>query len=217
MPCRPGVGILANLLEYAPALAGHIATMLLTIRLVVFPHTLGLRLDRACEVHISLRTPFFHLCYLPEEILVRILQKMSNTSGLTDKEEVELLYALKQLPDFECLPIPAYWFEKYKLAPRAAVGPKEYIEANHAMKMAVAPKDLPPIIIDEPQQGGKLVTPAPFESVPIEVRSRPFVVPEGKPFPAIIAPTYEELGIQESQHHTFPSSGDQSKSDPLGR
>lgn len=145
------------------------------------------------------------------------LSCVSNPSGLTDKEEFELLCALKQQPDFDCLPIPAYWFEKYKLTPRAAVGPKEYIESNHAMKMAVAPKDLPPIIIDEPQQGGKLVTPAPFESVPIEVRSRPFVVPEGKPFPAIIAPTYEELGIQESQRHTSPSSGVQSQSDPLGR
>ena len=145
------------------------------------------------------------------------LSCVSNPSGLTDKEEVELLYALKQQPDFDCLPIPAYWFEKYKLAPRAAVAPKEYIESNHAMKMAVAPKDLPPIIIDEPQQGGKLVTPAPFESVPIEVRSRPFVVPEGKPFPAVIAPTYEELGIQEIQRHTSPSSGDQPQSDPLGR
>jgi len=217
MPCRPRVGILANLLEYAAALAGDVATMLLTIGLVVFPHTLGFRLDWTCEVHLSLCTPLFHLCYLPDKIVVRILQKMSNTSGLTDKEEVELLYALKQLPDFDCLPIPAYWFEKYKLAPRAAVGPKEYIESNHAMKMAVAPKDLPPIIIDEPQQGGKLVTPAPFESVPVELRSRPFVVPEGKPFPAVIVPTYEELGIQESQRHMSPSSGDQPQSDPLGR
>jgi len=142
---------------------------------------------------------------------------MSNPSGLSDKEEFELLCALKQQPDFDCLPLPAYWFEKYKLPPRAAVAPKEYIESNHAMKMAVAPKDLPPIIIDEPQQGGKLVTPAPFESVPIELRSRPFVVPEGKPFPAVIVPTYEELGIQESQHHMSPSSSDQSRCDPPGK
>jgi len=135
---------------------------------------------------------------------------ISNVSGLTDKEEVELLYALKQLPDFDCLPIPARWFEKYKLAPRAAVGPKEYIESNHAMKMALAPKDLPPLIIDEPQQGGKLVPLAPLENIPIEVRSRPFIVPEGKPFPSIIAPTYQELGIPEIQHHSSPPSGDQS-------
>ena len=135
----------------------------------------------------------------------------SNVSGLTDKEEVELLYALKQLPDFDCLPLPACWFEKYKLEPRKAVGPKEYIEANHAMKMAVAQKDLPPIIIDEPQQGGKLVPLAPFESVPIEVRSRPFILPEGKSFPAVIAPTYEELGIPETQHRMSLPSGDLSR------
>ena len=135
----------------------------------------------------------------------------SNVSGLTDKEEVELLYALKQLPDFECLPLPACWFEKYKLEPRKAVGPREYIESNHAMKMAVAPKDLPPIIIDEPQQGGKLVPLAPLDNVPIEVRSRPFILPEGKPFPAVIAPTYEELGIPETQHRMSLPSDDLSR------
>ena len=59
MPRRPRVGILANLLEYAPALAGDVTTMLLTIGLVVFPHTLGLGLDWTCEVHISLCTPLF--------------------------------------------------------------------------------------------------------------------------------------------------------------
>jgi hypothetical protein len=134
-----------------------------------------------------------------------------NASGLTDKEEMELLDMLKQLPDFECLPLPARWFEKYNLPPRSAVGPKEYIESNHAMKMAVAPKDLPPIIIDEPQQGGKVVPLAPLDNVPIEVRSRPFQIGEGKPFPAIIAPTYEELGIPEIQHRSSLPSDDQSR------
>lgn len=198
--------------------------MLLTIGLVILTHTLRLGLDWTCEIHLSLCTPLFHLCYLPDKIVVRILQKtmsklscVSNPSGLTDKEEFELFSALKQQPDFDCLPIPAYWFEKYKIAPRAAVAPKEYIDSNHAMKMAVAHKDLPPLIIDEPQQGGKLVTPAPFESVPIELRSRPFVVPDGKLFPAVIVPTYEELGIQESQHHTSPPSDEKSPCDPTGK
>ena len=75
MPCRPRVGILAYLLEYAPALAGHVATVLLAVGLVVFPHALGLGLDRPCEVYISLCTPLFHLCYLSEDFLPEIYKR----------------------------------------------------------------------------------------------------------------------------------------------
>jgi hypothetical protein len=94
--------------------------------------------------------------------------------SISEKEEVELLYALKQLPDFECFPIPASWYEKYKIAPRGAMNPREFMESNYAMKMAVAEKDLPPLFIDEPQRNGELkVFPEP-EVIPVEVRSRPF-------------------------------------------
>ena len=113
---------------------------------------------------------------------------MSNPSGLSDEEELALLKELQAQPDFECLPLPAYWFKKYNIPPRAAQGPKEYIESNYAMKMAVAPKDLPPLIIDEPQQGGKLVKVHPPDATPIEVKTRPFVWDQSKPFPAVICP-----------------------------
>ena len=118
---------------------------------------------------------------------------MSNPSGLTDEEELALLKELQAQPDFECLPLPAYWFKKYNIPPRAAQGPKEYIESNYAMKMAIAPKDLPPLIIDEPQQGGKLVKVHPPDATPIEVKTRPFVWDRTKPFPAVICPSETEV------------------------
>ena len=71
---------------------------------------------------------------------------------------------------------------------RAATGPKEYIESNYAMRMSVAPKDLPPLIIDEPQQGGKLVKVYPPDETKVEVRARPFTWDPSKPFPAVICP-----------------------------
>jgi hypothetical protein len=130
---------------------------------------------------------------------------MSNTSGLTDKEEVELLYALKQLPDFDCLPLPVSWFEKYKLAPRAVVGPREYIESNHAMKMALAEKDLPILIINKPQQDGKLVEVQPPEVVDIKVVSRPFVIPaEG--FPNVICPEHMSPTLLASLPEVAPTA-----------
>ena len=104
-----------------------------------------------------------------------------------------MLKMLQAQPDFECLPLPAYWYKKYNIPPRAATGPKEYIESNYAMKMAIAPKDLPPLIIDEPQQGGKLAKVHPPDATPIEVKTRPFVWDSSKPFPAIICPSETEV------------------------
>ena len=118
----------------------------------------------------------------------------ANPSGLTDEQELALLKELQAQPDFECLPLPAYWFKKYNIPPRAAQGPKEYIESNYAMKMAIAPKDLPPLIIDEPQQGGKLVKVYPPDATPIEVKARPFAWDKTKPFPAVICP--DETAVQ---------------------
>jgi hypothetical protein len=123
---------------------------------------------------------------------------------------MKLLEVLKAQPDFECLPIPAYWFKKYGIAPREAVAPREYINSNYAMKKAVEPKDLPPLIIDEPQQNGKLVALAPPENVPVELISRPFVSDPNKPFPAVICPPHTDhpgvLGAPNIQDEGSPAS-----------
>ena len=103
--------------------------------------------------------------------------------SITEKEEVELLYALKQLPDFECFPIPVSWYEKYKIAPRGVVNPREFMESNYAMKRALEHKDLPPLIINEPQRNGELKVFPPIEKIPVEVRSRPFELKEGEMMP----------------------------------
>ena len=135
---------------------------------------------------------------------------MSNPSGLSDEDEKRLLEVLQSQPDWECLPIPAYWFKKYGIPPREAVGPKEYIESNYAMRKAVEPKDLPPLLIDEPQYGGRLVALAPPEKVDIQLVSRPFVSDPNKPFPAVICP--EETSTPEC--HTQVSPGHTSQSVP---
>jgi hypothetical protein len=103
--------------------------------------------------------------------------------SITEKEEVELLYALKKLPDFECFPIPVAWYEKYKLAPRGVVNPREFMESHYTMKKALEEKELEPLIINEPQKNGKLVEFPEPEVIPIEVRSRPFELKEGEAFP----------------------------------
>jgi hypothetical protein len=117
----------------------------------------------------------------------------TNPSGLTDEDELAMLKMLQAQPDFECLPLPAYWYKKYNIPPRAAQGPKEYIESNYAMRRALEEKDLPPLIIDEPQQGGKLAKVHPPDATEIKVVARPFNWDRSKPFPAVICPTETEV------------------------
>jgi hypothetical protein len=95
-----------------------------------------------------------------------------------EDEEVRVLNELKQLPDFDCYILPAKWYKKYGIQTPGPVGPREFMESNYTMKCAIAPKDLPTIIIKEPQQNGKVVEMAPLEIVPVEVRSRPYTLTE---------------------------------------
>ena len=119
--------------------------------------------------------------------------------------ERRLYEELKQLPDFDCLPIPASWFKKFNIPPRNPLNPREYIESNYAMKMSFQPKDLPPLIIDEPQQNGKLIEAPPPEDVPMTVVSKPFEIPEGKPFPAIL-PSLNESSSLPTVEKTDPDT-----------
>lgn len=107
-----------------------------------------------------------------------------------DQEELALLEQLKKQPDFECLPIPASWFKKYNLPPRTACGPREYIHSNYAIECSIQPKELPAIVLKEPQKDkdGKviLVEMVKVEEEVLEVRERPFQLKEGEDFPTVL-------------------------------
>ena len=91
----------------------------------------------------------------------------------TPIDEDALYNKLKDLPDFDCLPLPAHWFKKYNIPPVSQPTTREFLESKYTVNCAVAPKDLPPILINEPQQGGKLVPLAPFEEIKVETITRP--------------------------------------------
>ena len=82
----------------------------------------------------------------------------------------ELMYnMLKDLPDFECFPIPEAWFKKFNIKPREATTFKEFAESNYAFICANAPKDLSPIIHNEPQRGGYTWPVEPIDAPKLEV------------------------------------------------
>lgn len=101
---------------------------------------------------------------------------MVDINSLTDDErkEYELYLRLKESPEFEVLPLPARWYKLFDIPPVKAVSVKDFIESRYTLKCAFAPKDLPPIIIDEPQQNGKLVEILKEEPIDVKVVEVPY-------------------------------------------
>jgi hypothetical protein len=95
-----------------------------------------------------------------------------------DIDEDKLFDELKTLPDFGCLPLPARWFKKYNIPPVEICTVKEYLQSNYTVGCMFAPKDLPPIIINEPQRdlSGNIKTVRFIETepIPVEVVSKPY-------------------------------------------
>tara|TARA_R110000868_G_scaffold61136_1_gene185917 strand:- start:6 stop:356 length:351 start_codon:yes stop_codon:yes gene_type:complete len=106
--------------------------------------------------------------------------------------EDALYNSMKDLPDFDCMPIPVSWFKKYNIPPRSAVNPKDFMESNYTLLKSIEKKDLPPIIIDEPQRNGELVEVPAEDPVEVEVKCRPFEWDTTKPFPAVL-PSLAEI------------------------
>lgn len=97
---------------------------------------------------------------------------------MTTIDEDKLYEELKTLPDFLNLPLPARWFKKYNIPPIESEPIREFIKSNYTINCAYAPKDLPPIIINEPQRDAsgniKWVKYVEEEPIKVDVISRPY-------------------------------------------
>jgi hypothetical protein len=97
---------------------------------------------------------------------------------MTSIDEDTLYNQLKDLPDFLNLPLPARWFKKYNIPPIEAGSVKEFIDSGYTFKCMFAPKDLPPLIINEPVRdlsgNIKLAVVHEPEKIDVQVISRPY-------------------------------------------
>ena len=100
--------------------------------------------------------------------------------------EDELYAELSKLPDFDCMPIPISWYKKYNIPPRTIETTREFLESRYTINQQYGHKDLPPIIMDEPQRDGELVVVPHEEEIKVEVISRAFDWDGSKPFPAVL-------------------------------
>jgi hypothetical protein len=118
---------------------------------------------------------------------------------MTPEEEDQLYEELRTQPDFDCLPLPAHWFRKYSIPARAVINSREYIESNYCVEKQLEQKDLPPFIVDEPVDGGRLVTVPHEEPVTLEVINKPFQWDEKRPFPAVLPAIAEAIEKEQKQ------------------
>jgi hypothetical protein len=93
------------------------------------------------------------------------------------QDEKDLVEAMRSLPDFTSFVFPSSWYKKYNIPPAEVINPREFMKSNYTMQCAVAPKDLPPIIISEPQKDAdgkvKVIPLLPMEDIPMTITQRP--------------------------------------------
>ena len=99
-------------------------------------------------------------------------------SSISEDAEDQLYNQLKDLPDFRSFPLPSRWFKKYNIPPIEPGSTKEFLESRYSINCMFAPKDLDPIIINEPQKdaSGNIIVIKMIEEEPIDVKvvSRPY-------------------------------------------
>ena len=99
-------------------------------------------------------------------------------------EDEAIWNAIKDLPDADCFPLPVRFFKKFGIEPRTIETTKEYLASQYTVQKSVEQKELPPLVIDEPQKDAdgkiKLVEIAPPEEIDVKTIQRPFVHEEGK-------------------------------------
>jgi len=127
---------------------------------------------------------------------------------MTTINEDALYEQLRQLPDFDCFPLPANWFKKYNIPPVSQPTTREYLESQYTVKCAVAPKDLPPIFINEPQQGGKLVPVAPPEDINVQTISRPMTLTDYMVHPSLLDFKFDTMDIKNETASSPPDCQD---------
>jgi len=71
---------------------------------------------------------------------------------MTEKtiSDEELYAILKEHPNFDCLPLPKSWYEKFDLKLKQPMNYRESIESGYALKCQYIPDDLPSEVIKTP-------------------------------------------------------------------
>jgi hypothetical protein len=105
-------------------------------------------------------------------------------------EDRQLYEEMRQLSDFASYPIPESWFKDFNIPRNPVSTVEEFLKSGYTERIAFQPKNLPPLIINEPQQNGKLVVVPDIEVPEVLTITRPFDSTEN--FPTVLPFLTEE-------------------------
>lgn len=138
-------------------------------------------------------------------------------SRMTEAEEHELYLQMKDLPDFDCFPLPQHWYKKYNIEQPGLINPREFIESGYTLKKQFEKKDSPTISRGALKDENGNIRLLPFLEAPkieIETITRPYRK-EGEFDPAVLPGLIdfvkEPLGTEVDRHQpSVPSRTDTS-------
>ena len=142
---------------------------------------------------------------------------------MNEEQEHALYLSLKDLPDFECFPLPQHWYKKYNIQQPGIINPREFIESGYTLKMQFAKKDLPTITKGPLKDENGNIRLLPFLDPPkieVETITRPYRQEGDMPptiLPGLIDYAKEPMGSSDDQPH-LPSvlTGTENVSAPQG-
>jgi hypothetical protein len=116
-------------------------------------------------------------------------------------EDRQLYEEMRQLSDFANYPIPESWYKDFNIQRNPVASVEEFLKSGYTEKIAFQPKNLPPLIINVPQQNGKLVVVPDFDVAEVKTFTRPFDSTQN--FPTVLPALTEEVAcLAESQDCT---------------
>jgi hypothetical protein len=123
---------------------------------------------------------------------------------MSPEDEHALYLQLRELPDFECFPLPQHWYPRYNIEQPGLVNPREYMESNYAIKKQFEKKNLPAITkgpLLNPDGTIRLLPFLPPQEIAVETRFQPYIQ-EGDMTPTILPslrePTETEVALPQT-------------------
>ena len=126
---------------------------------------------------------------------------------MTEEEEHALYLSLKDLPDFDCFPLPQHWYKKYNIQQPGLINPREFMESGYTLKMQFAKKDLPTITKGPVKDEDGNIKLLPFLDPPkieVETITRPYRQEGDMPptiLPGLIDYAKEPMDTGADHHH----------------
>lgn len=112
-------------------------------------------------------------------------------------EERALYEEMRMLADFDNYPIPESWYKEFNIPRQQVSTVQDFLKSGYTTRIAYQPKNLPPLIINKPQDNGRLVTIPDFVQPEVVTYTRPFDLGMNEDFPTVLPSLRTEEAVYQ--------------------